>query len=248
MTYVVLAGIGAFAFILLVRVLWAKKQPNVSTKVIIGASVILIGALALLTASGRFHPLAATTTALLPFLRRGFLLLRLVPMFSNVHRLFQQHAPAFGAQADTASQPQISEAETDELKMVLDHVTGEITGTIKFGEFRGRELSSLSGPEVANLYQSLKDEQSRRLMVSFIERYHPDIEQTSSHEQTPRDDDSMTVMKAREVLGVDESASSEDIVNAHRRMIQRLHPDRGGSSFIAAQINEAKRVLLDSRN
>lgn len=248
MMYLVLAGIGAFAFVILIRVLWAKKQPKVSTKIIIGASIVLIGVLAILTGSGRFHPLAATVAAIAPFLRRGFFLLRLVPFFSNAFQMFQPGGSPFGFSSATQDQSQVSEAETDELKMVLDHSSGEISGTVKSGEFRGRELSSLSGAEVVRLYQSLQDEQSRRLMVSFIERYHPDIEQTSSQEESTGDDDTMTVKKAREVLGVAEDASEEDIVNAHRRMIQHLHPDRGGSSFIAAQINEAKRVLLDSLN
>jgi MFS family permease len=50
---------------------------------------------------------------------------------------------------------------------------------------------------------------------------------------------------ALEILGLDEGATREDIIEAHRRLIQKLHPDRGGNDYLASQINLAKSVLLD---
>ena len=243
---VLLAAIGAFAFVLLMRILWAKTQPKVSTTVIVIAASVFIGTLVILTASGRFHPLAAVGAAILPFLKRGLFLLRLSPMLSSAFRMFQSNASNFQSNSTAQDTPNVSEAETPELKMTLNHETGAMTGTVKFGEFRSRELSSMTAADVVKLYRSLEDEQSRRLMVSFIERYHPNLDQEeSSTHEPPRVDDSMTTKKAREILGVDESATVDDIINAHRRIIQRLHPDRGGSSFLAAQINDAKRILLE---
>lgn len=54
----------------------------------------------------------------------------------------------------------------------------------------------------------------------------------------------MSAAKAREILGLGTHPSKDEVIAAHRRLMQRLHPDRGGSTFLAQQLNEAKRVLL----
>lgn len=55
----------------------------------------------------------------------------------------------------------------------------------------------------------------------------------------------MTVAQALDILGLEGQPDSEQIKAAHRKMIQKLHPDRGGSTLLAKQVNEAKQVLLD---
>lgn len=54
----------------------------------------------------------------------------------------------------------------------------------------------------------------------------------------------MTVDEAYKVLGLTASATAKDIIDAHRKLIAKNHPDRGGSSYLAAQINQAKNLLL----
>jgi hypothetical protein len=58
----------------------------------------------------------------------------------------------------------------------------------------------------------------------------------------------MSVGEACEVLGVGPDCTDDEIVQAHRRLIQKLHPDRGGNDYLAAKINEAKSVLLKRRS
>jgi choline-glycine betaine transporter len=64
------------------------------------------------------------------------------------------------------------------------------------------------------------------------------------HQEKNTNNGEMTVAEACQVLGVDRQCSREEVVTAHRRLIQKLHPDRGGNDYLAARVNEAKAVLL----
>ncbi len=54
----------------------------------------------------------------------------------------------------------------------------------------------------------------------------------------------MTRSEALKVLGLEQNASESEVRAAHRRLIQQTHPDKGGTSYLAAKINEAKDVLI----
>ena len=67
---------------------------------------------------------------------------------------------------------------------------------------------------------------------------------SESGKQAPQNSKTMTRAQAAEILGIKETASKDEIVAAHRRLMQKVHPDMGGSDALAAQINEAKKVML----
>ncbi len=151
---------------------------------------------------------------------------------------------------------QTSHVRTDTLEMVLDHDTGEMEGRCLNGRFAGRTLSSLSDDELVLLLEELRatDAQAAALIEAYFDRRAPGwrakgAEETARAEpKRPRGGRSrMSREEAYEVLGLKKSASEEEIRAAHRKLMMKLHPDQGGSTYLAARINEAKDVLLGGR-
>jgi len=162
---------------------------------------------------------------------------------------------AGGAPWGQRSQPtggQTSHVTTEHLDMTLDHDTGRMWGRVLKGFFAGRELESLKPIELAHLWQDCRfaDPQSAQLVEAYLDQVHPTWRDDmargeAEHAQGP--DGKMTVNQALDILGLPPGASEEDIRRVHRELMLKLHPDRGGSTYLAAKINEAKDVLLASR-
>ena len=81
--------------------------------------------------------------------------------------------------------------------------------------------------------------------LPFINRLYQQRNQQHQQAQTPpAGKQAMSLDEAREVLGLKPGHTKDDVIQAHRRMMQKVHPDRGGSDYLAAQINKAKDTLL----
>jgi hypothetical protein len=143
---------------------------------------------------------------------------------------------------------QTSRVRSAFVEMELDHDTGAMRGRILAGRHEGRMLDSLSVVTVVDLLPEI-DEESRSLLVAYLDRRAPRWREdaqgdTAAGHGSPRWSGKMTEEEAYQVLGVQPGASAAEIGRAHRALMKKLHPDQGGSTYLAARVNEAKDVLL----
>jgi DnaJ domain len=117
------------------------------------------------------------------------------------------------------------------------------------GEFEGQFLSKLTRDELLRLLKECSvDPRSAALLAAYLDRHHSGWRaQTDSGGPSGQPaSGNMSPNEAREILGIDADASTDEITQAHRRLIHKLHPDRGGSTYLATKINQAKDCLLNS--
>ncbi len=145
---------------------------------------------------------------------------------------------------------QRSRVRTAMVEMELDHDSGEMTGTILAGGFQGRGLDDLDEHDLQDLWQeTAQDSQSRKLVEAYLDRRlagwreHFQADGADRQGSTPGTGP-MTDQEAYEILGLSPDAGDAEIRSAHRRLMLKVHPDHGGSGFLAAKINEAKDTLL----
>ena len=137
-----------------------------------------------------------------------------------------------------------SSLDTAFLKVALDHATGRMTGEVIAGRHRGRRLEDLTAAETVELLDEARgDPATVQVLEAFLDREHPGWSGTGRTPSSPSSG-SMSRAEALQILDLAEGASPEQIREAHRRLMLANHPDRGGSTFLAAQINRAKDVLL----
>jgi len=147
---------------------------------------------------------------------------------------------------------QTSKAKTDHLEVELDHDTGEISGRVTKGLFAGRSIASLAPVELALLWQDCRftDPRSAQILEAYLDRMHPtwrDDMARGEAQMAGGANGRMPLEEAYEILGLKPDASDDEVRRAHRELMMKLHPDRGGSSYLAAKINEAKDVILEAR-
>ncbi len=145
------------------------------------------------------------------------------------------------------------EVETELLRMRLDRVSGDVSGAVKTGRFAGRDLGSLERADLLDLLAEVVrvDSQSASLLEAYLDRRFPDWREIGARggagggrQGGATDGDGMDEAEALQILGLEPGAAPEEIRQAHRRLMAKLHPDSGGSTFLAVQINRAKDLLL----
>jgi hypothetical protein len=226
--------LAAFGALLLLRSLWIRSGLSARQTVVSLAAAAVVLGLCALAATGRLNWVVPVLAAAAPFARRATSAFR-------VGSLFRSRWPG-GSSSPPPNTPSSSTADSAFFRMTLDHGSGQMDGEIKAGRHAGKRLSQLTLRELTGLAAEISDPDSMRLLESYLDRTHPAWREAAAE---PRATDApMTREAALEILGLEAGASEEEIVAAHRRLIQRLHPDRGGSTFLAAQINGAKKVLI----
>ena len=200
-----------------------------------------VGVLLILILTGKLPAIFALAAAVVPWIQR-------VIMLRSAYSMFKSWK---GGPVPGSNPGQTSDVKTKFLEMTLDHDSGEIWGTVITGEFKGSKLNDLSINQLAELLNTCrrKDPQSASILETYLDRMRTDdwetyVKEHGETEAPPTDPDEMTREEALQILGLNEGATEKEIIEAHRILMQRNHPDRGGSTWLAARINRAKDILL----
>jgi hypothetical protein len=228
--------LGGFAiisgFLLLVYLFVNADPARLARGLKVTGIVIAIAAVATLAISGRLAALLVPVAMMMPLLVR-------------VRALLDRYRTPGGGQTSTVATPF--------LRMTLDHDTGSMTGTILRGHFSGMRVEELSTADLLALLRECRaeDEEGARLLEAYLDRVHPDWRDELAGERPGRSDGGarsaggdVSVEEAYAILGLSPGADAEAIKEAHRRLMVKLHPDHGGSDYLATKINRARDVLL----
>jgi DnaJ-like protein len=228
---VVIFGVVVLALVLLAMSAFVGADPRKLasvTKKVGGACALL--AAAFLAARGQFYfavPL-------------GFAGLGLLGWLPGSAGFFQRTQKSPG---------QVSRVRAAFVEMELDHDTGAMRGRVLAGQYEGVTLDALDVKTLTGLLTGI-DEESRALLMAYLDRREPawrddvQADATTGETRSSWDSGKMTDEEAYEILGVHPGASAQEIGRAHRTLMKKLHPDQGGSTYLAARVNQAKDILL----
>jgi DnaJ domain len=160
--------------------------------------------------------------------------------FGNIGGIFSRGAQRSPGQASRVRSPF--------LDMSLDHDSGELTGRIVDGPNAGRALDEFNLPQLIAMMTGF-DAESVALLESYLDRRFPAWRQdaqgdAAAGQRRAAASGKMTDEEAYQILGLQPGAGRDDISRAHRALMKKLHPDQGGSTYLAARVNEAKDTLL----
>jgi hypothetical protein len=187
---------------------------------------------------------------------RGGLIAVVIPFAVPVLLLWLRRRQSGGGGWSTGQRPSgtgHSDVETAFFAMSLDHATGRLDGWIKKSRFAGRRLSELSPNELLDLRREVAgDPDSVSVLEAYLDRTQGpdwrgpgnDNRQSRSGPTAGGTGGAMTREEAYEVLGLKPGANEKEIREAHHRLMKKLHPDQGGSDYLAARVNRARDILL----
>lgn len=166
------------------------------------------------------------------------------PLAIQLWRRWRSQASPTGGRTGNSSK-----VESEMIAMTLDHGTGEMSGTVKRGVYAGRRLERLGERELLDLWQLCRavDSDGARLLEAYLDRAVADWRQkVAAGARQGGTSDAMTRDEAYAVLGLAPGANEAQIREAYHRLMKKVHPDQGGSNYLAAKLNRAKDVLLSA--
>jgi hypothetical protein len=232
--------LGAFVLVLILALLraFAFADPKLLIKSLRYAGAAIFGAFAVfLAVVGRWAPAMVLGSMAWGLVTRGHAWPGGWPYYSGGGR--SRSRPKEGGSTSV---------RTPWVEMELDHDTGAMRGTVLKGAHAGKTLDRLGRDALLALYREAgsSDTETARLLEAYMDRtLEADWRADAARQRSASHDGSaMSREEALKILGLQEGADEEQIRSAHRRLMMQNHPDRGGSDYIAAKINEAKDVLL----
>lgn len=156
--------------------------------------------------------------------------------------------PAGFGQRTSKTPRQVSRVRSAFLEMELDHDTGAMRGRILAGRHEGAALDALDTATLVSLLGNIDDE-SRALLAAYLDRREPRWRENAESDAAAgagaaTRSGKMTPEEAYQILGLEPGASAAEIGRAHRTLMKKLHPDQGGSTYLATRVNEARDLLL----
>jgi hypothetical protein len=157
--------------------------------------------------------------------------------------------------AGTSGGAGVSRVRSAMIEMELDHATGAVRGVVLAGREEGKQLDALTRSNLMEVYAACltDDPEGARLLEVYMDRRFPGWRQAGDSERDAgragagaprRRPGSISEDEAYEILGLKKGAARQDIARAHRDLMKKLHPDHGGTTDLAARVNEAKEVLM----
>ena len=224
-----------FGILVLVLVVWAlnvisKVDPKVGARVLkLSGGLLALGFAVFLGLRGELGvalPLGAVGLGLLGWLPFG---------------------PAGFSQRVNKSSGATSRVRSACLEMELDHDSGEMRGRILSGRHQGMTLDRLDVKTLAGLLGEF-DEESRALLMAYLDRrdagWREHAQGDAAAGRPAASSGKMSEQEAYQILGLEPGADADAIARAHRTLMKKFHPDQGGTTYLAARINEAKEILL----
>ena len=253
-----LLGLGTFLLGIAILRWVMQAEPRQIRKGLLFIGIGLLGlGLLYLALTGKLAALFAAAFAFLPLLLRAWRVhgfIRGVTGLFGMARRFRQSGGfgGFGGFGDGGPGGQTSEVETGFFRMSLDHATGVMQGHVLAGSFAGTDLKDLDLGQLMTLYGDIQaDEESRQVLEAYLDR-RPDCaawRQQSTYRQSGGHSGNagngpMREEEAWRVLGLQPGANADEIKTAYQRLMQKVHPDLGGSDYLAAKLNQAREILL----